>query len=158
VGGGLGTSVMGGLFQKVADYLTSIVGGSRQGGALRVYTGAVAATDAVTFSSLANNNTVTVNGTVFTAKTSGASGNAQFNLGANDTAAATNFAAIVNAHPTEGQRVSATSAAAVTTLTCLIPGTLGNMCTLAISANGSVTGANFAGGSWNSNIYGAKGV
>lgn len=108
----------------------------------------VAATGTITFSALANNDTVTVNGRIYTAKTSGATGLQQFNLGANDTAAAVNFAAILNADTSTSIKgvVTASPAAAVTTITCSIPGNIGNACTLAISAHGSVSAANLAGG------------
>lgn len=115
---------------------------------LKVVPNLVAATGTVTFSSLANNDTVTVNARIYTAKTSGAAGLQQFNLGANDTAAAVNFAAIVNADTSTQIKgvVTASPAAAVTTITAVVPGNTGNACTLAISAHGSVSGANLTAG------------
>lgn len=111
----------------------------------------VQASGTVTFSSLANNDTVTIGGIVFVAKTSGASGALQFNLGANDTAAAVNFAAAVNAHASLVRVVTASPAAAVTTIACTHKGLIGNYVTLAISAHGSVSAATLASGTNSAN-------
>jgi phage tail sheath gpL-like len=108
--------------------------------------GGVAATGTVTLSALANNDTITVGGVVFTAKTSGATGNAQFNLGASDTTAAAAAAVKMSAHPSLIGVASATSAAAVITVTAAAKSQMGNQITLAISAHGSVSGANLSGG------------
>lgn len=110
---------------------------------------AIYASDLVTFSSLANADTVTVNGRVYTAETSGATGLQQFNLGTTDTTAATNFAAILNADTSTAVKgvVTAVASAATITLYCQIPGNVGLQCTAAISAHGTVATANFTGGS-----------
>lgn len=108
--------------------------------------GGVSASGTVTFASLANNDTITVGSQVFTAKTSGATGTNQFNLGANDTAAATAFASAVNANPSLVGVVTATSALAVTTIAAVAQGPTSNMIALAISAHGSVSGAFLSGG------------
>lgn len=113
------------------------------GTALTVKTGCSRAT--VTFASLANADTITVNGTVFTAVTSGASGAVQFNLGANDTDAATNFVAKVNAHPTVSLVIEASSAAGVNKLKALASGTAGNALTIA-SSNGTRAAITVASG------------
>lgn len=129
--------------QLIEQLVAGLGMGSRNGSMITaIDDGAgVNANGTVTFSSLANNDTVTIAGVVFTAKTSGASGAAQFNLGANDTAAAVNFAAAVNAHTTLTLLVTASPAAAVTTITCVQKGTIGNFLTIAISAHGSVSGS-----------------
>lgn len=137
-------------FRNISDFFMGIAMGSRGFNGYVSANGAVA-TNAVTFSSLANNDTVTVNGVTYTAKTSGASGVQQFNLGGSDTAAATNFAAVLNGSAGQPPAkifgvVTASSAAAVVTINAIEPGAVGNLYTLAISAHGSVTGANFAGG------------
>lgn len=126
-----------------------------------VVQGGTQASGTVTFSSLANNDTVTVNGVVFTAKTSGATGNNQFNLGASDTAAAINFAAVLNSTGAPNKIVnvvSASPAAAVTTITFLETGQIGNLGTLAISAHGSVSGGNLTGGTDGTTTPLAKGL
>lgn len=122
-----GTVTIGGAV-AVDDYVT--IGGV----ILTAKTKCARAT--VTFASLANNDTVTVNGTVFTAKTSGAAGATEFNLGANDTAAAAAFVVAVNAHPTVGLIIEASSAAAVVKLKSLAEGTDGNAYTIT-SSNGT---------------------
>lgn len=107
----------------------------------------VAATGTVTLSSMVATDTVTINGTVFTCVASGATGN-QFNVGGTDTITATNLAAAINASATTTVKgcVTALSAAAIVTVTCTIPGNIGNTQTLAISAHGSVSAARCAGG------------
>ena len=101
----------------------------------------VAASATITFSSIANNDTVTINGIVFTAKTSGATGN-QFNLGATDTDAAANCAIAVNASATAGVVgiVSCSAASGVVTVTALPKGLIGNAISVAISAHGTIGG------------------
>ena len=103
--------------------------------------GSVSSTGTITFSSIANGDTITVNGTVFTCETSGATGN-QFNVGTSDTVAAANAAAAINASATGSvtANVVATSAGAVITITSIVPGTIGNNIAIAISAHGSVSG------------------
>jgi len=73
-----------------------------------------------------NDETCTINGVVFTAKTSGATGN-QFNIGASVTAHAANLAAAVNASTTAGIKdvISATSSLGVVTLTSKVAGESG---------------------------------
>jgi hypothetical protein len=111
------------------------------------------ASDLVTFSSIANNDTVTVNGRIYTAKTSGASGAQQFNIGGSDTAAAANFAAAVNADTNTAIKsvVAAVATGATITLFCWVPGNIGLQMTASISAHGTVASANFTGGSEGTN-------
>lgn len=137
---------------------TDAVSGGVYNGVVAITTTAVQASGTITFSSIANNDTITVNGTVFTAKTSGATGN-QFNIGASDTTAAANAAAAINASATGNvsKVVTATSAAAIITITSIVPGNVGNMGTLAISAHGSVSGANLTGGSEDATVTVRKG-
>lgn len=141
-------------FRNIGKWIQDIGIGARSfNGFIFAGSAGVAAAQTVTFSSLANNDTVTINGVVYTAKTSGATGVQQFNLGASDTTAAANLAALINSTNAAGTApakilgiVSATSAAAVVTLTAIEPGAIGNLYTLAISAHGSVGGAVFASG------------
>lgn len=115
------------------------------------------ASGTITFSSLANNDTITINGTVLTAKTSGATG-AQFNLGTSDTTAATNAVAVINANANLNSTVFAQSTGAVITLSCRVPGRIGLLCTLAISAHGSVSAANMTGGTDGTNSTSSHGL
>lgn len=127
---------------NIARYLEQMVGGFTSSSTV-VLTTAVAATGTVTFSSIANNDTVTINGRVYTAKTSGASGLQQFNIGGSDTAAATNLAAAINADTSTLVKgvLTASAATTVVTVTAVTPGVAGNGLTLAISAHGSVSGS-----------------
>lgn len=137
-----GHSMLAGL--KLKDYFKRITSGIRPG-VVQTKVNAVRASGTITFSSLANNDTITVAGLVLTAKTSGATGD-QFNLGADDTAAAANAAAAINANAATDGLVVASSALGVVTVTALVPGELGNLVGLAISAHGSVSGALLTGG------------
>lgn len=120
----------------------------------------------ITLSSFVADNTVTVNNVVFTGKAS-PSGAKQFAIGTSDTITAANLRDAISAYGF-GKIVSVSASSAVVTvnffdtltlaisangsvaakisvMTCLIPGQIGNLCTLAIS-NGSVSGANLTGG------------
>ena len=154
------------FFRNLSTFFQAIALGAK-GFNGYVSTGGVQATDAVTFSSFVNTNTVTVNGVVFTGTSGSITTNAQFKIGATDTITASNFAARIN--NTDGNAngappakvvgvVQATSAAAVATLTAVESGAIANLYTLAISANGSVTGANFAGGTDGTVTYISKGL
>jgi hypothetical protein len=118
------------------------------------------ASDLVTFSSLANNDTVTVNGRVYTAKTSGATGLQQFNLGASDTAAAANFATVLNADTSTAveEVVMGVATGATITLYSMVPGNIGLQLTASISAHGTVATANFTGGTEGTNADGGHGL
>lgn len=105
----------------------------------------VTATGTITFSSVVATDTVTIAGTVFTGSDT-PSTSVQFLTGSTDTASAASLAAKINAHTTVGKYVSATSSGAVVTISCIVPGLIGNLITLAISAHGSRSGATLAGG------------
>lgn len=95
----------------------------------------VAASATCTLVSVADADTVTVAGTVLTAKTS-PSGSAQWARGgATDTVDAAAFVACVNAHATVKQYVTASQVAGVVTLTANIKGVIGNLITLTSSSN-----------------------
>lgn len=132
-----------GVIHKLVNFLRGAMIGARSVSAIiSVNDGtAVAASGTVTLSSLANNDTITVAGVVFTAKTSGASGAAQFNLGANDTAAASAAAVIMNANTSLTNVVTASAASGVITITAVNAGQAGNQLGIAISAHGSVSGS-----------------
>lgn len=124
-----------------------------------------------TLSSFASDDTVTINGVIFTGKTTPTNAQLHFAIGSTDTITAQNLAALLNRadNPVPIKGITASAAAGVVTLTyagtlttsasahdtvasdmvditAVAPGTLGNLFTLAISAHGSVTGANFASG------------
>lgn len=135
--------------RSVRNYFNALIGSERAGKfSVQVNSGdAVQASGTITFSSLANNDTITVGSVTFTAKTSGASGTTQFNLGGSDTNAAVNAAAKIIAHPDLLPFLSATAATGVITIKCLVAGKIGNLYNIAISAHGSVSGSgNLASG------------
>ncbi len=132
-----------GSIEKLTEYLQKIGGGIIEG-AVTFLTSGVQANGTITFSSIANNDTVTVNGRVYTAKTSGASGLQQFNIGGSDAAAALNLQAAINADTSslvKGVVVASSSSSGVTKITAVTPGVAGNFLTIAISAHGSVSGS-----------------
>jgi hypothetical protein len=132
------------LFDRLARYFDRI-GSGNIGAKAYVATTVVQATGTITFASFADGDTIAVNGTTLTGKTS-PSGAVQFAVGASNTACAANAAACINANTTVNKQVIATSALAVVTVTSLVPGAYGNLGTLAISAHGSVSGATLTGG------------
>jgi phage tail sheath gpL-like len=141
-----GSADLGRDITKAAQYFERISQGAVLNASVTLAVAPVQATGTITFSSIANNDTITIGGVVFTAKTSGASGAVQFNIGGSDTNAAANAAVVINAHTTVGKLVTATSAAAVITLTAVYPGIEGNQIPIAISAHGSVSAATLASG------------
>lgn len=116
----------------------------------------------ITLSSMVSGDTVTINGIVFTCRATPTGGlNIDFQLGGSDTDTASNLAAKINNHPsmvgvtatasagvvtlnnvgaslTVSNSANATVASKITVITILTPGQIGNLCTLAISAHGSV--------------------
>lgn len=113
---------------------------------------AVAASGTFTFSAhSAASDTVVINGTTFTAESSGASGN-QWNIGTTATQCATNLAAAINGSATAivSGAVIATSSAGVVTVTALVTGQAGNMFTIAKGTDSgsvcTVSGAKLTGG------------
>lgn len=134
-------------FSSLSRWFQGIASGARSAYAM-VTTGATQATGSVTFSSIAAADTVTVNGVVFTGSNS-PSTDVQFLTGTGDPASATSLAAKINAKSSVSPVVYAAVDSANTSkvnLYCDVPGLIGNLCTLAISAHGSVSGANMTGG------------
>jgi hypothetical protein len=112
----------------------------------------VKASGTVTYSVAApsNGETVTVNGVVYTHKTTPGAPYTDVALGASITAAATNLKNAINAYEGArfgGRQVVATSNAGVVTVTAVVEGTAGNAITLAeTGTNIAVSGATLAGG------------
>jgi hypothetical protein len=107
---------------------------------------AVAASATITLASFAAGTVILINGVPFTGKGSAATtGNDEFDIsGGTDTLDATALAAAINASTTAGISgvLSATSNAAVVTVTSLVPGLAGNAITienLGVVATGTVT-------------------
>lgn len=111
------------------------------GNALLLRYRGVRASGSVTCASVANNDTVTVDGTVYTAKSASPSGTQQYLIGATDAATATALAAAVNATLAAGTQAShratidGTTAAKVN-IRSLYDGVAGNAQTIA-SSNGT---------------------
>jgi hypothetical protein len=140
---------------KVKNAIGGILSGTFQAGVAAINVGSATATATVTIGAgdFANNDTLTINGIAFTAKTSGATGN-QFNIGASLTETAENLVTAINNSTTKLiiQTVKASNVAGVVTLTSRIPGVIGNaaatggLFTLAKSATNVTLTATFAGG------------
>ncbi len=130
---------------KLKDYFKSITSGIHPA-AVQTKANLAYATGTITFSSVADADTVTVAGSIYTAKTSGATGTFQFNIGSTDTDAAVNLVAAIAADPITGLQVTATSVGAVTTIKAYVPGKLGHLVALAISAHGTASASFLASG------------
>lgn len=127
---------------KLKDYVKSIVSGIKPA-AVQTKANVAFASGSITFAGIADADTITVAGVVFTAKTSGATGPLQFNIGGSDTPAAVAAAAAINAQAVTSLIVVATGAVGVVTLTAYLPGYMGNAIQTAISAHGTVSGSGF---------------
>jgi phage tail sheath gpL-like len=127
---------------QIAKYLERLAAGGSSVNSGTLITGAVKASGTVTLSSIVADDTVTINGRIYTGKDV-PSGAQQFLTGSTDTASATSLAAKINADtsPLIAGVVTATSALGVVTVTCTVPGLVGNSVTIAISAHGSVSGS-----------------
>lgn len=135
---------------RLSEYSAAIAGGMHSGRVILATT-AVQSTGTVTFSSIAAADTVTIGVTVLTGSNS-ATGTTQFLTGTTDTLSAVSLAAVINANATTSKLVTATSAGAIVTITCQVPGLIGNFFPIAISAHGSVSAAKLAGGSEDANV------
>jgi phage tail sheath gpL-like len=134
------------FINELITQLNRIAGGLRPA-TIKARIGDVKATGTVTLASVDVDDTVTIDGVVFTAVASGATGN-QFNQGGTDTVDAASLVSAINANTTLDGRVVATSALGVVTLTAVEGGELGNSVSLA-SSNGTrlaVSAAALAGG------------
>lgn len=129
---------------KIVDFMQKVCSGSHPA-VVNTRINAVRASGTITLSSNAASDTVTVNGTVFTA-VSGAPTSVQYDISGGDTTGATSLAAQINATTALAAMVTATAATNVVTLTAILPGAMGNAFTLAISAHGSVSAARMASG------------
>lgn len=124
---------------SIGNYFQAMAGGVRLG-TVSALVGAVQATGAVTFTGLpSNNETMSVCGVTLTAVSGTPTGN-QFQIGADATATATNLRNLINSQSTLNKIVVATSNAGVVTLTCLVPGVIGNGLQLSESlSNATIT-------------------
>src|ERR1035437_8679491 len=79
-------------------------------------------------------------------------------IGASDTITAANIAAAINADTSLNQVVIASSSGAVVTITSIVGGVIGNYITLAISADGEVSGSHLSGGSQDAEVVMYNGI
>lgn len=113
--------------QSFENYIGGLSGGNVPGASLAFQVGATKAYATFTFSSTGptNGQTCTICGVTFTAVTSDATGD-QFNINATPATVAANLASAINAAASMAGIVTASSSGAVTTLTAVVPGKMGN--------------------------------
>lgn len=105
----------------------------------------VAATGTIAFSSIAAADTVTIGAVVLTGSDTPTTED-EFLTGTTDALSAASLKAKINAHSVLSKVVSASVSNVTNTVTCLVPGVIGNQIALAISAHGSVSAATLANG------------
>lgn len=149
-----GTIASKSIANKLVTFLTGLATGSELGPsgsapsiAISIHGQATPASGTFTFVSIANTNTLTINGVVFTCVTSGATGN-QFNVGASDTEAAANAAIAINASVTAliPGYVTGTSALGVVTISSAFRGLGGNQTTITGGTNVTASAARLTAG------------
>jgi hypothetical protein len=130
---------------KLVDYMKSIASGMLSS---KVVAGVNPAKASGTFegNTVIATDAIAINGTTFTAVSSGATGN-QFNIGGDDAETMANLAAAINASTDVNELVEATAEDEVVTITAKYPGILGNAITIS-SADATITasGARLSGG------------
>lgn len=128
------------------DFLGGTAGGLRPA-SLAFKVGAVQSTGTLTVATggSANNQQMSVCNVLFTAKTSGATGN-EFNISATAATQATNMAAAINASANLSGKVTALASLGVVTITAVQPGLMGNGLNLDEGSLANVTKSAFAGG------------
>ena len=135
---------------NLATFITGIAGGLYPS-SLSVNLGAVQASGTLIFASTGptNGQQTSILNVLFTAVTSGATGN-QFNINATPLTVATNLANAINASPQLAGKVTATVATvtttAVVTITAVVPGLMGNGLNLDEGSLSNVTKTAMAGG------------
>jgi phage tail sheath gpL-like len=137
----------------LAGYLKELATGLKSG-SVDVQTGAgnpVAASGTFTLASVPVDDTVIIGGVTLTAKAAPANEN-QFSQAGTNTEDAASLAAVINAHSVLGLSFSATSAAAVVTVTAKTKGTVGNHIPIAETGTSiTASGAFLAGGTGGGN-------
>lgn len=96
---------------------------------------AASASIVITHADLADADTITVCRQTITAKTSGANGTTQFNIGADASADATALAACINANTTLSKYVTASANSNTVTVTAKVKGAWGNLLSITSSDN-----------------------
>jgi phage tail sheath gpL-like len=129
---------------KIKDYFKNITSGIRPG-VVQTKVNLAKASGTFTVGTMVANDTITINGIVFTAVGTAATA-LQFTIGGDAPTTATNAAAKFNADTTLDGMVIASVSTSVITITALVPGELGNAVTIANSANATASGARLTGG------------
>lgn len=139
----------------IKNFISGLLAGTYQAGTGSIVITDVTATATVTIgaSDFSNNDTITINGVVFTAKSSSPGAN-EFLIGGSITETATNLVNAIKATTNTliQQTVNPSSSGAVITLTSRLPGVIGNVTaggglfTLAKSATHVTITATWAGG------------
>lgn len=142
---------------NLSNYIAGMCGGNNQSGAFAINVGAVSAAGTIVFASTgpANTQTATLLGVTFTALTSGhVSGEATFDRSNTLTVALANLTAAINEYaPFVGIVTAAVTNATTLTITCSVPGTIGNKM-LIVNVNwANTTITNFANGLEGSTYY-----
>jgi phage tail sheath gpL-like len=140
--------------QRLIGFFDGVRVGARGNITVDARMGETAATATITSTGAATaTETFVLNGVTFTAVASGPSAN-EFVVSATVATQAANIAAAINESTSAGVlNVTATSSAGVVTLTCDIPGTIGNAMTLSETlTNVTISGANFSGGASDSDV------
>lgn len=135
--------------QQLASYLRSLAAGSRNDGAtVELDVGAVRASGTVTFASTGptNNQTCTIAGVTWTAKTSATPLAAEFTRSDTPATVAANLAAAINAYVAFNGILTASASLGVVTIYCSVPGKVGNGITMANVNLSNTTIVTFAGG------------
>lgn len=129
------------------DYIGALTGGNQMA-KLDFKVGAVQASGTITQTSTgaANNETCTICGVTFTAKTSGATGN-EWNRNNTVSVSAANLATAINASADLTGIVTALASEGVVTLTAVVPGLIGNGLVMANVNLANTTIVSFADGS-----------
>jgi phage tail sheath gpL-like len=129
-------------FTDLGQFLQAVSGGVRAA-QIVIRPGTVAASGTLTFTGAPTAaQTCVIAGQTITARASGAVAN-EFNIGGTPTASATALAAAINASTALSGRVTATSALGVVTITCAIPGQIGNGLPLSTGMTNTTVSAAF---------------
>lgn len=142
---------MGGLdaLNSFIDYLAGLAGGQRMGALLSFKVGAIQASGTITQTSTgaANAQTCTIAGVTFTALTAGhVATEATWNRNNTVATSATNLAASINEYAPFSGMISAVAVLGVVTVTCVVPGVVGNGLVMANVNLANTTITSFASG------------
>jgi hypothetical protein len=137
-----GQNMLAGL--KLKDYFKMLTSGIRPG-VVQTKVNAAKASGTFAVGTMVANDTMTINGIVFTAVGTAASA-LSFSIGGTPTITAANAVAKINLDSTLDGMIIATSVTSVITIEALVPGELGNALTIANSANATASAARLAGG------------